>query len=117
MPASHVADLTFVRAADFVGGGVGSVPGMLMKTSEQARGTPLAGLAVKVTEGSFLVGFSDVQADRVRNEELLAGREWIDIPLVYTNERRGILAIGKGPTGDRVFADAFAAWDKAQRAQ
>ena len=88
-----------------------------MKTSEQARGTPLAGLAVKITEGSFLVGLSNVEADRARNEELLAGREWFDIPLVYASQRRGILAIGKGPSGDRVFADAFAAWGRSQAAK
>ncbi|MGJ4927805.1 caspase family protein [Bradyrhizobium sp. HKCCYLS2038] len=117
LPASHVADLTFVRASDFAGGGINSVPGILMKTNEQARGTPLAGLAVKVTEGSFLVGLSNVDADRARNNELLSGREWIDIPLVYTNQRRAILAISKGPTGDRVFADVFAAWDKSQPVQ
>jgi hypothetical protein len=35
-----------------------------MKSNEQARGTPLAGLAVKVTDGFFLVGLSNVDADR-----------------------------------------------------
>ncbi|CCE00800.1 conserved exported hypothetical protein [Bradyrhizobium sp. STM 3809] len=117
LPASHVAELTFARADDFAGGGINNVPGILMKSNEQARGTPLAGLAVKVTEGSFLVGLSNVDADRARNGELLAGREWFDIPLVYSNQRRGILAIGKGPSGDRVFADVFAAWDKSQPVQ
>ncbi|GLH76931.1 hypothetical protein SSBR45G_18390 [Bradyrhizobium sp. SSBR45G] len=114
LPASHVAELSFQPAPEFAGGGVSNVPGILMKTNEQARGTPLAGLAVKVTEGSFLVGFSNVDADRARNEELLAAREWLDIPIVYANQRRGILAIGKGPSGDRVFADAFAAWGRFQ---
>ncbi|MGJ4999171.1 caspase family protein [Bradyrhizobium sp. HKCCYLS3077] len=114
LPASHVAELMFKPAPDFAGGGISNVPGILMKTNENARGTPLAGLSVKVTEGSFLVGFSNVKEDRARNEELLAQREWFDIPLVYGNQRRGILAIGKGPTGDRVFADALAAWDKTQ---
>ena len=117
LPASHVAELTFKPAPEFVGGAISNVPGMLMKTSEQARGTPLAGLAVKITEGSFLVGLSNVEADRARNEELLAGREWFDIPLVYASQRRGILAIGKGPSGDRVFADAFAACGRSQAAK
>ncbi|MGC2780310.1 MAG: caspase family protein [Bradyrhizobium sp.] len=110
MPASHIADVTFRLGPDFPGGGVSSLPGILMKTDEKSRGTPLAGLAVKVTEGSFLVGLSNVVADRERNEQLLGGREWFDIPLVYMNQRRGILAIAKGPGGDKVFADAFAAW-------
>ena len=56
LPASHTAELTFILPPDFAGGGVGNVPGILMKSNEQARGTPLAGLAVKVTDGFFLVG-------------------------------------------------------------
>ena len=51
LPASHTAELTFILPQDFAGGGVGNVPGILMKSNEQARGTPLAGLAVKVTDG------------------------------------------------------------------
>jgi hypothetical protein len=90
------------------------VPGMLMKSNEQARGTPLAGLAVKVTEGFFLVGLSNVDADRQRNMDLLKQREWFDIPVVYANKRRAILAIEKGPSGDHTFADALAAWDHDQ---
>jgi len=53
LPASHTAELTFILPQDFSGGGVGNVPGILMKSNEQARGTPLAGLAVKVTDGFF----------------------------------------------------------------
>ena len=33
-----------------------------------------------------------------------------DVPVVYANGRRAILAIEKGAPGDRAFADAFAAW-------
>jgi hypothetical protein len=43
LPASHTAELTFILPQDFAGGGVGNVPGILMKSNEQARGTPLAG--------------------------------------------------------------------------
>jgi len=114
LPASHVAELTFILPPDFAGTSISNVPGMLMKTNEQARGTPLAGLAVKVTDGFFLVGFSNVDADRQRNMQLLKERKWFDIPVVYANARRGILAIEKGPSGDRVFADALAAWDRGQ---
>src|SRR4051812_22932640 len=74
LPASHTVELTFILPQDFSGGGVGNVPGILMKSDEQAPsdcrynlyktttstsaiatttvascGTPLAGLAVKVT--------------------------------------------------------------------
>jgi len=110
LPASHTAELTFILPPDFTGGGIGNVPGILMKSNEQARGTPLAGLAVKVTEGFFLVGLSNVDADRARNIQLLKERSWFDVPLVYSNQRRAIIAIEKGAPGERAFNDAFAVW-------
>jgi hypothetical protein len=110
LPASHTAELTFILPPDFSGGGVSNVPGILMKSNEQARGTPLAGLAVKVTDGFFLVGLSNVDADRSRNMQLLKERSWFDVPLVYVNQRRAIIAIEKGAPGERAFNDAFAAW-------
>ena len=110
LPASHTAELTFILPPDFVGGGVGNVPGILMKSNEQARGTPLAGLAVKVTDGFFLVGLSNVDSDRARNLQLLKERSWFDVPLVYVNQRRAIIAIEKGAPGERAFNDAFATW-------
>src|SRR5712672_4273968 len=110
LPASHTAELTFILPPDFSGGGVGNVPGILMKSNEQARGTPLAGLAVKVTDGFFLVGLSNVDTDRARNLQLLKERSWFDVPLVYVNQRRAIIAIEKGAPGERAFNDAFATW-------
>jgi TIR domain len=110
LPASHTAELTFILPPDFDGGGVSNVPGLLMKSNEQARGTPLAGVAVKVTDSFFLVGLSNVDADRARNLQLLKERAWFDVPLVYANQRRAIIAIDKGAPGERAFQDAFAAW-------
>jgi len=112
LPASHTIEIMFNLPPDFVGGGVANVPGVLMKESEQARGVPLAGLAVKVTNGFFLIGLSAVDADVQRNMQLLKDRPWFDIPVVYNNGGRAILALEKGPSGDRAFADAFAAWGK-----
>jgi hypothetical protein len=110
LPASHTAELTFILPPDFPGGSISNVPGILMKSNEQARGTPLAGLAVKVTDGFFLVGLSNVDADRSRNVQLLKERSWFDVPLVYANQRRAIIAIEKGAPGERAFNDAFAQW-------
>jgi hypothetical protein len=110
LPASHTAELTFVLPPDYEGGTVANVPGILMKSNEQARGTPLAGLAVKVTDGFFLIGLSNVESDRVRNLQLLKERSWFDVPLVYSNQRRAIIAIEKGAPGERAFNEAFMAW-------
>jgi hypothetical protein len=110
LPASHIMDLTLATPADFDGGWVANVPGILMKANEQARGTPLAALTVKVTEGSFLVGLSAVPADRERNLQLLSEKSWLDIPIVYANQRRAIIAIEKGASGERVLETVLAAW-------
>ena len=47
-----------------------------------------------------------------RNEQLLKDSSWFDIPIVYTNGMRAILAMEKGSRGDRTFAEAFSAWEK-----
>jgi hypothetical protein len=110
LPASHTIEIMFTLPADFDQGSIGNVPGVLMKDSEQARGIPLAGLAVKVTNGYFLIGLSAVDVDKQRNIALLKDRDWFDIPIVYTSGKRAILAMEKGPAGQRAFAEAFRAW-------
>jgi len=110
LPASHTIEIMFTLPADFDQGGIANVPGVLMKTSEQARGVPLAGLAVKVTNGYFLIGLSAVDIDVQRNIQLLKERDWFDIPIVYTNGKRAILAMEKGTPGARAFEEAFRAW-------
>jgi hypothetical protein len=110
LPASHTVEIIFKLPADFPAGGISNVPGILMKAAEQTRGVPLAGLAVKVTNGFFLIGLSSVEADKERNLQLLKDRAWFDIPVVYNNNRRAILAMEKGTPGDRAFAEAFKVW-------
>jgi hypothetical protein len=110
LPASHTIEIMFTLPADFPEGGISNVPGVLMKPDEQARGVPLAGLAVKVTNGYFLIGLSSVDADVQRNVEALKTRDWFDVPIVYTSGKRAILAIEKGVAGQRAFDEAFRAW-------
>jgi hypothetical protein len=112
LPASHTVEIMFNVPSDFPFGGVANVPGLLMKEGEQARGAPLSGLAVKVTDGFFLIGLSAGEADVQRNLQLLKERSWFDIPMVYNNGRRAILAVEKGTPGERVFAEGFAAWTR-----
>lgn len=110
LPASHTIEIMFTLPADFDQGGISNVPGVLMKQSEQARGVPLAGLAVKVTNGYFLIGLSAVDIDVQRNIQFLKDRDWFDIPIVYTSGKRAILAMEKGTPGIRAFEEAFRAW-------
>jgi hypothetical protein len=57
-----------------------------------------------------MIGLSNMDADKDRYVQLLKERAWFDIPLVYSNNRRAILAMEKGSPGERAFADAFEAW-------
>ena len=45
-----------------------------------------------------------------RNMQLLKERAWFDIPIIYNNNRRAILAMEKGTPGEQAFNQAFAAW-------
>jgi len=110
LPASHTVEIMFRLPQDFPPGTVTNVPGILMKQTEQTRGAPLAGHAVKVTDSYYLIGLSSFEADRDSNLRMLKERGWFDIPVVYSNKRRAILAVEKGTPGDRAFAEAFAAW-------
>ncbi len=110
LPASHTVSIVFTLPPDFSHGGIQEIRALLMKQTEPARGVQLAGLSVKVTTGFFLIGLSASEGDVQRNVQLLKERGWFDIAIGYTDNRRAIMAVEKGPQGDRVFADAFAAW-------
>jgi hypothetical protein len=111
MPASHTVEIQFATPGDAFGG-VANMPGIRAKGSEAAQGAPLAGLVVRVTPGFFLIGLSNIAADRDRNMSLLRERPWMDIPFVYNNGRRAVIAIEKGTPGERVVNEALAAWDR-----
>jgi hypothetical protein len=55
LPATHTVKILFKLPADFPFGGISNVPGILMKQAESTRGAPLAGLAVRVTPGFYLI--------------------------------------------------------------
>ena len=110
LPATHTVEIMFKLPADFPSGGITNVPGILMKQAEQMRGVPLAGAAVKVLNGYFMIALSNADPDKERNLQLLKERGWFDVPVVYGNNRRAILAMEKGTPGERAFAEAFKAW-------
>lgn len=110
LPASHTIEVLYALPRDFQFGGVAEVPGVLMKVSEQARGVPLVGQAVRVTNGFFFIGLSGFDMDRNNNVQALKTRPFFDIPMRYDSGRRAILTIEKGAAGDRAFEEAMQAW-------
>jgi hypothetical protein len=108
LPASHYIEIQFSGSDSF--GGIAQVPAVRMKNNEAAQGIPLAGLSVRVMQGFFLIGLSAIDADRDRNVQVLRAQQWMDIPFVYNNGRRAVLAFEKGGAGEKAMAEAFAAW-------
>ncbi|MDP2802694.1 MAG: hypothetical protein Q8O26_12505 [Phreatobacter sp.] len=110
LPASHTIEVLYALPRDFQFGGVAEVPGILMKVSEQARGVPLVGQAVRVTNGFFFIGLSGFDMDRNTNIQALKTRPFFDIPMRYDSGRRAILTVEKGAAGDKAFEEAMQAW-------
>ena len=116
LPASHIIEVAFKLPHNSGGDSLDDMPGMLMKAEETAKGTPLAGVAVKVTENYFIFGLSAGNADVNNNVELLENLDWIDIPIVRRNGHHFIVVVQKGASGIRAFDAAFAAWNDASSA-
>ena len=110
LPASHTIEIGFKLPDDFPFGGVSNVDAVRAKPNQQALGTPLAGLAVRVNPTLFLVGLSEKAADRQRNVALLQAYPWLDVLLTYTNNKKAVIAFEKGVAGEQAFNDAFSAW-------
>jgi hypothetical protein len=102
LPASYTIEMTFNLPADFSGGGVASVPGVLMKRSEQEPGTPLAKLAARATNGVFMIDLSADGSDEQRNAQMLKESPWVDIAILYIDGNRAILAMERSARGQRL---------------
>jgi hypothetical protein len=112
LPVSHTVEIMFTLPPGFAHGGIADVPGIMMKQGETTRGSALNGVRVKVMDSFFLVGLSAMDADMQRNVQILKERSWFDIPVVYADGKRAIIAVEKGIPGERAFAEAFAAWEQ-----
>jgi hypothetical protein len=110
LPASHTVEIGFTLPPNFSHGGIASIPGIMVTESETPPGTALFSVAVKVTDNYFLVGLSRKEGEMPSNVRLLKERAWFDIPIVYADGKRALLAVEKGPPGEHAFSEAFAAW-------
>ena len=68
---------------------------------------------MKVVDGFFLIGLSNVDADRAHNIQLLTKHSWFNVP--RANQRRATIAIEKGAPGERAFKDALTAGGTIRR--
>lgn len=106
-PASHLVEMQFSGS---LSSSIRNVPGLILKSSEQAQGDALIGAAIKVTEGLFWIALSAETKDVERNRTLLESRGWVDIPLMYASGKRAILTLEKGIPGEEAITTAFKQW-------
>ena len=111
LPASHLVEIQFT-------GGLGAnpiqrVPALVLKQTEQARGQPLAGAAVPVTNELFWIALSDDEGQVAQNLQLLGEGSWFDIPILFSDQTRALISFEKGIPGDKVFETVMASWTPA----
>lgn len=111
LPASHTIELVFTEtgpnAAQHAVQDIGLLQG---KDEEGARGSPVAGLPVRVRENLFLIGLSSLPNDIERNTDILLRKNWFDVTLKFNSGLRGIVAFEKGGAGTQVLQKAFDQW-------
>lgn len=110
LPASHLVEIVFSVSPGFEGGAIDSVQRIAMKQTEQDRGNALIAVPAKITDDFHMIALNDFPDAMKTNLELLATRDWIDIPVSYRNGRRALLTMQKGPEGRAAFDAALKDW-------
>ena len=113
LAASHLMEVNFEPAAGFSGQNIDELLAVRLKPDERSQGSPLSIIPAKIAPGYFYVALDNLPAARERNVELLRSARWIDVPVEYVTGRRALVSLEKGVTGERVFSEAFTAWDAA----
>lgn len=108
LPASHMVEIQFSGALG--DSPIQRVPALVLKQTEQARGQPLAGAAVPVTNELFWIALSDDSEQAARNVQLLREGSWFDVPILFSDQTRALFTFEKGIPGDKVFETVMATW-------
>lgn len=108
LPASHLVEVQFNGKLSETA--IQRVPALVLKQTEQARGQPLAGAAVPVTNELFWIALSNDEDEVVRNVQLLREGSWFDIPILFADQTRALITFEKGIPGDKVFETVMASW-------
>ncbi len=111
LSASHTINVAFKPAPDSPLGGVKAIGPIQMRRADAQSGEKVMGIPVPITENNFLIGL--MRGDReTRNIQLLRSLSVLDLPMQLTDGRAATINMEKGPSGERVFADAIEAWSK-----
>lgn len=110
LPASHTIELAFTQGPAGSSRSVQDVGLLQLKDEENARGSPVSGLPVRVRENLFLIGLSSLSNDIDRNTDLLLNRNWLDLAVKFTAGPRAIVSFEKGSSGTQAMQRAFEQW-------
>ncbi|MEG9525721.1 MAG: histidine kinase [Hyphomicrobiales bacterium] len=110
LPASHTVSLSFSQSGNGPARTVQDVGLLQAKDEQNARGSPVSGLPVRVRDNLFLIGLSSLPNDIERNTDLLLHRNWFDLALRYASGKRAVLTFEKGSAGAQVMQSAFESW-------
>ena len=111
LPASHLVEIGF--SGPLNGSTIQRVPAIVLKSTEQARGQPLAGAAVPVTGDLFWIALSNDAEQTTRNLQLLREGSWFDVPILFEDGTRALLTFEKGIPGDKVFETVLGTWARS----
>jgi hypothetical protein len=110
LPASHTIDFRVSFDPGSPIKGVKDIALPLMRRDDPPAADALLGVRVKINDGYYLVGLNRADADVARNVDEIGTRGWFDFPMQLSDDRIAKLTFEKSTDGDRIVADALAAW-------
>ncbi len=112
LSASHVAILVFSGADSAGERKVRDFGGIELRLSPATPGKFLTGIPIPLGNNAFGLALFKTEVDMLANVALLKSRKWFIFPVRYVQGGRATIIFGKGEAGEKVFADAFQAWEK-----
>jgi hypothetical protein len=110
LPASHTIDLRVTFDAGSTIKGVKDIAIPLMRRDDPPASDALAGVRVKISDNYFLIGLNRGDGDVAKNIQEIAERGWFDFPMQLDDDRIAKLTFEKGSDGEKIVAQALAAW-------
>ena len=110
LPASHLIEISFDSGGAISGAQIERIPALVVKPNEQARGQPLTGAAVPVTDTLFWIALSNDAEQESQNLALMRDGAWFDMPILFADGTRALITFEKGIPGDQVFETVLAGW-------
>ena len=110
LPASHTIDLRVTFDPGSPIKGVKDIALPLMRNDDPPAADALTGVRVKISDNYFLVGLNRADADIAKNVQEISERGWFDFPMQLDDDRIAKLTFEKGADGEKLIAQALAAW-------